>query len=53
MQFTNRSGEEGEEPATYVCDPGSELRLGGGENRSAKIINGMKEKEEKLTALRT
>ena len=33
-------GRGGEEPAT-VCDPGSELRLGGRENRRAKIINGM------------
>ena len=31
-------GRGGEEP---VCDPGSELRLGGRENRKAKIINGV------------
>ena len=31
-----RGGEKG-----LPCDPGSELRLGGRENRSAKIINEM------------
>ena len=29
---------------SLLCDPGSELRLGGRENRRAKIINGMKKK---------
>ena len=29
---------------SLVCDPGSELRLGGRENRRAKIINGMEKK---------
>ena len=28
------------------CDPGSELRLGGRENKRAKIINGMENKKE-------
>ena len=37
-------GRGGEEPAT-VCDPGSELRLGGREKRRAKIINGMEKKK--------
>ena len=30
-----------------LCDPGSELRLGGRENRRAKIINGTETKNEK------
>ena len=29
-----------------LCDPGSELRLGGRDNRRAKIINGMRKKEK-------
>ena len=33
-------GRGAEEPV--LCDPGSELRLGGRDNRRAKIINGMK-----------
>ena len=41
FQGTNRSGEEGEEPA--LSDPGSESRLGGRKKkRSAKVINRMK-----------
>ena len=32
---------------SLLCDPGSELRLGGRENRRANIINGMKKKKEK------
>ena len=36
----------GEEPAT-VRHPGSELRLGGRENRRTKIINGMVGKKKK------
>ena len=32
---------------SLLCDPGSELRLGGRDNRRAKIINGMKKKKEK------
>ena len=37
---TYRSGEGGEK--SLLCDPGSELRLRGERDRSAKIINGMK-----------
>ena len=32
---------------SLLCDPGSELRLGGRDNRRAKIINGMEEKQKK------
>ena len=32
---------------SLLCDPGSELRLGGRENRRAKIINGMEKKRKK------
>ena len=32
---------------SLLCDPGSELRLGGRENRSAKIINRMEKKKRK------
>ena len=46
MQGTNRSGEGGEK--SLLCDPGSELRLGGREKGRAKIINGM----ENLSDLR-
>ena len=31
---------------SLLCDPGSELRLGGRENRRAKIINGMEQKKK-------
>ena len=31
---------------SLLCDPGSELRLGGRENRRAKIINGMEKKQK-------
>ena len=34
---------------SLLCDPGSELRLGGGEKRRAKTINGMEKKKEILT----
>ena len=37
MQGTHRSGEGGEE---LLCDPGSELRLGGKEKRRSKAIFG-------------
>ena len=33
-------GRGGEEPA-IMCDPGSELRLGGSKTRRAKTINGI------------
>ena len=36
VEGKNRSGEEGEEPAMLLCDPGSELRLG----RMYKVKNG-------------
>ena len=36
FQATNRSGEEGEEPA--LCYPGPELRLGTREKRRAETI---------------
>ena len=39
MLGTNRSGHVGGEKS-LLCDPGSELRLGGRENRRAKMING-------------
>ena len=32
-----------------MCDPGSELRLGGSKARRAKIINGMENKKRKET----
>ena len=36
---------------SLLCDPGSELRLGGRQNRRAKIVNGMEKKKQvnKLT----
>ena len=47
MQGTNRRGQ-GERRAWYVlCDPGSELRLGGREHRRAKTVNGMEKKKKK------
>ena len=39
-----KRGEKG-----LLCDPGSELRLGGREKRRAKIINGMEKKKKKHT----
>ena len=50
MQGTNRSGEAGGK--SLLCDPGSELRLGGRENRRrAKIIHdGMEKEKEKEKA---
>ena len=47
MQGTNRSGEGEGRRACDVCDPVSELRLGGRENRKANIINGIKKKKKK------
>ena len=38
-QGTSRSGEGGKE--SLLNDPGSELRLGGRDNRGAMIVNGM------------
>ena len=43
MQGTNRSGEAGGK--SLLCDPGSELRLGGREKRRANKINGMGKKD--------
>ena len=50
MQGTNRSGQGGEK--SLLCDPGSELRLGGRENRRAKTINGMEKKKKKKTRMK-
>ena len=47
MQGTNRSGEGREEPATCICDPESELRLGRRENRRGEKKNGTEKKKEK------
>ena len=41
----NRGGRGGEK--SLLCDPGSKLRLGGSENRRAKIINGMEKEKDK------
>ena len=41
-----RSGEGGEK--SLLCDPGSQLRLGGREDRRAKIINGMEKKKKRV-----
>ena len=37
---------------SLICDPGSELRLGGRGNRRAKIINGTEKKEESYITIR-
>ena len=34
---------------SLVCDPGSELRLGGREKRRAKILNGINQKTKQKT----
>ena len=45
MQRTNRSGAGGEK--SLPCDPGSELQLGGREDRRAKNTNGVRKKKKK------
>ena len=47
MQGTNRTWVGGEK--SLLCDPGSELRLGGRENRRATIINRMEKNWKKTT----
>ena len=44
----------GEKSLLCLCDPGSELRLGGREERRAKTIHGMeKKRKEKKGSIRT
>ena len=38
----------GREVKSLLCDPGSELRLGGREKRRAKLINGMKTRKKNI-----
>ena len=44
---TRHEPEGGGGEKSLLRDPGSELRLGGRENRRAKVTNGMGEKERK------